>query len=134
MIPLEDNYNDILGKAQRGLKLTDSQLAAKAGITEADLTRVKGGEFDEAIVRKLTKHLGLGEEQLVASGKKAWYPHAQEVVGLACFNTTWEDMTVNSYLVWDPLTRHAVAFDTGASSDAALKLAKDQNLSIKLIL
>ena len=32
MIPLEDNYTDVIGKAQRGLKLSDEQLAQKAGI------------------------------------------------------------------------------------------------------
>ncbi len=30
-IPLEDNFTDIIGKAQRGLGLSDSQLAEKSG-------------------------------------------------------------------------------------------------------
>ena len=30
-IPLEDNFADIIGKAQRGLGISDSQLAEKSG-------------------------------------------------------------------------------------------------------
>ena len=30
MIPLEDNFSDVIGKAQRGLEISDSDLAEKA--------------------------------------------------------------------------------------------------------
>jgi hydroxyacylglutathione hydrolase len=43
-------------------------------------------------------------------------------------------MLVNSYLVWDPETKHAVAFDTGADCADMLKMASKENLSVKLIL
>ena len=32
-IPLEDNVSDVIGKAQRGLGISDSQLAERSGIT-----------------------------------------------------------------------------------------------------
>ena len=35
-------------------------------------------------------------------------------------NTTYGDMTVNSYLVWDPETKLAAAFDTGADATPLL--------------
>ena len=60
MIPLEDNFNDIIGKAQRGYKLGDEQLAQQAGVSVADLNRVKRGEFDETVVRKLAPPLKAG--------------------------------------------------------------------------
>jgi hypothetical protein len=31
-IPLEDNFTDIVGKAQRGLGISDSQLAERSGL------------------------------------------------------------------------------------------------------
>jgi len=31
-IPLEDNVGDIIGKAQRGLRISDSELAEKSGV------------------------------------------------------------------------------------------------------
>ena len=44
-------------------------------------------------------------------------------------------MTVNAYLVWDPATREAVAFDTGADCGEMLKrIEQEEWLSVKLIL
>src|SRR5437762_13359078 len=67
MIPLEDNFNDILGKAQRGLGLSDEQLAAKAGVSVEDVNRAKEGHFDEAMARKMAPVLNLRVDALVAS-------------------------------------------------------------------
>ena len=135
MIPLEDSFSDVIGKAQRGLALTDEQLAQAARISVEALNRVKGGEFDEGAVRKLAPGLKLGAAALVALGMKAWYPQSTgHVDGLAMFNTTFEDMTVNSYLVWDPETRRAVTFDTGTDCSGMLKLAEEKKLKIELIL
>jgi glyoxylase-like metal-dependent hydrolase (beta-lactamase superfamily II) len=134
-IPLEDTFTDIVGKARRGLKLTDdAQLAAKAGVSPADVSKVAGGEVDEDVLRKLAKALQLGEQTLVDAATKKYYPPAQNIDGLQQFNTPYEDITVNAYLVWDPKTREAVAFDTGAKSQPMLDCAKRNNLSIKLIL
>lgn len=134
MIPLEDNFNDILGKAQRGLKLTPEAVAQRAAVSLADVQRVMGGEFDEAVARKLAPVLNLGADALVASGQKAWTPQPIELDGLAQFNTVYEDMTVNAYLAWDPKTKQAVAFDTGSDCSGILKLATGKNLKIALIL
>ncbi len=133
-IPLEDSFADIVGKSQRGQKLTDEAVAAKAGIDVATLQKVKGGDANEAALRKLAPVLGLGADTLVASARKAWMPAARGVNGLAQFNTPHEDMTVNSYLVWDPASKEAVAFDTGASCQPMLDFAREKGLSIRLIL
>ncbi len=134
-IPLEDNFNDVIGKAQRGLQLSDEQLAKASGIPEAEISKVKAGEFNEAAVRKLALVLKLSAEALIESGKKSWYPQDPgEVPGLACFNTTYEDMTVNSYLVWDPKTNNGTCFDTGADSAPMLKFAADREIRIQSIL
>src|SRR5438034_3916334 len=42
-IPLEDNFTDIIGKAQRGLKLTDEQISQRAGVAVAEFQAAKGG-------------------------------------------------------------------------------------------
>ena len=134
-IPLEDTFTDIVGKARRGLKLTDdAQLATSAGVSPEDVSKVAGGEVDENILRKLAKTLQLGEQTLVDAATKKYFPKTQSIDGLQQFNTQYEDMTVNAYLVWDPKTREAVAFDTGASCQPMLDFAKRNNLSIKLVL
>lgn len=133
-IPLEDNFSDIVGKAQRGLKLSDGDLAARAGISPEAVARVKGGEVDEGVLRKLAPILNLAADALVQSARKGWYPPSLQVNGLAQFNTPYEDMTVNCYLAWDPKSKETVAFDTGADSGPMLQLAKERGLKIKLIL
>ena len=133
-IPLEDTFSDIVGKAQRGLKLSDADLASRAGVSADAVAKVKGGEVDEGALRKLALILNLAPEALVQSAKKGWSPPALQVNGLAQFNTTYEDMTVNCYLAWDPKSKDAVAFDTGADSGPMLQFAKERGLTIKLIL
>jgi hydroxyacylglutathione hydrolase len=134
-IPLEDNFNDVLGKAQRGLQLSDEQLAQKAGVCVSDLTRAKEGQFDEAIIRKLAPVLNLKVDALAALGKKSWYPKDPgEVPGLASFTTPYGDMTVNSYLIWDPKTSQGAAFDTGADCSEMAKFAAGKGIKIQMIL
>ena len=41
MIPLEDNVGDIIGKAQRGLGITNETLRDKAGLNQAQLRALK---------------------------------------------------------------------------------------------
>jgi hydroxyacylglutathione hydrolase len=135
MIPLEDSFTDIIGKARRGLKLTDDQqLANRAGLAAADVARVTAGGVDESALGKLAPVLNLGARALIDSAAKKWSPAAQQLEGLEQFNTPYEDMTVNAYLVWDPKSREAAAFDTGATCQPMLDFARSNNLSIKLVL
>ena len=133
-IPLEDSFSDIVGKTQRGLKLSDEQLAAKAGIAGDELARIKNGEVNETALQRLAPVLKLGTEALLDSARKTWSPQAVEVPGLEQFNTVYEDMTVNFYLAWDAKSKEAVVFDTGADCGPALERVKANGLSIKLIL
>jgi hydroxyacylglutathione hydrolase len=134
-IPLEDNFTDVIGKAQRGLQISDEQLASKSGVTVADVTRAKEGGVDEQVLKKIAPALNLAPAALVELARKAWFPStAQEIPGLACFNTTYDDMTVNSYLVWDPKTSQGICFDTGADSSDMVKFAASKQIRIQLIL
>jgi len=134
-IPLEDNFNDVLGKAQRGLQFSDEQLAQKAAVSVSDLARAKEGQFDEAVVRKLAPVLNLKTDALIALGKKSWYPKDPgQVPGLAQFTTVYGDVTVNSYLIWDPQTNQGTAFDTGADCSEMAKFAANNGIKLQMIL
>jgi glyoxylase-like metal-dependent hydrolase (beta-lactamase superfamily II) len=131
---LEDFCEDIVGKAQRGLQLSDQVLADLADITISDLIKIKTGAFNEETVRKLAGPLFLGEEALVSAGNNAWAPRHQEPLeGLHSFTTDYHDMTVNAYLIWDPETSEAAAFDTGSKCDPILQFAEQKSLEIKQI-
>ena len=133
-IPLEDSFADIIGKAQRGLGFSDAALAVRAGIPESSLEEAKGGAFDPDVVRSLAAVLELNAGALVALGSGTYKPEGITLDGLACFNTPFEDMTVNSYLVWDETTKEAVAFDTGADASPMLDFLGEHGLSLKSIL
>lgn len=134
-IPLEDNVSDIIGKAQRGLGISDSQLAEASGVSAERIRKVREGDFDDDAVERAAPILKLDAVALrkLATGK--WSPEAiGEIKGLAQFNTTYHDMTVNAYLIWDVVTREAAAFDTGADCGEMLQRIQTENLSVKLIL
>jgi hydroxyacylglutathione hydrolase len=134
-IPLEDNASDIIGKAQRGLGISDSQLAERSGVSTEKIRKVRDGDFDDDAVERTAPVLRLAAAPLrkLATGK--WIPEKiNEIEGLAQFNTTYHDMTVNAYLVWDPVTRETVAFDTGADCGGMLQRIKEKGLRVKLIL
>lgn len=133
-IPLEDAFADIVGKAQRGLGLTDEELARRAGLSVADLARVLAGQFDAAVVARIAHVLQLGPQALLDSARQAWYPAPISLAGLAQFNTPYAGMHVNAYLAWDPAGRDAVAFDTGADCTPMLAFAQAHDLTIRLIL
>ncbi len=133
-IPLEDNFTDIIGKAQRGLGLTDAALAQKAAVPPADLAAVKAGEVRETVLRAVAKALRLGGDALVALARREWYPDQPQFKrGFAMFNTPFEDMRVNAYLVWNAATRQAAAFDTGATCQAMLDTLAAEQLTLRYI-
>jgi hydroxyacylglutathione hydrolase len=135
MIELEDNVGDIIGKAQRGLGISDGELAKKSGAVVDAIRKVRGGQFDESTVRAIAPVLDLDANTLVDLARGKWKPEKLEHSdGLAQVNTSYGGMLVNAYLVWDLETKHAAAFDTGADCAGMLKLASKENLSIKLIL
>ncbi|MGE9296376.1 MAG: MBL fold metallo-hydrolase, partial [Puniceicoccales bacterium] len=125
-IRIEDEVEDVVAKAQSGLGMADGELAELSGVPRENIRRLRKGEFDAATARGIAKQLKLAPEALVALGEHRWYPDDIELDGLAMFNTPhpvpgYEEMTVNAYLVWDPLSGEVAAFDTGANADGMIE-------------
>jgi hydroxyacylglutathione hydrolase len=134
-IPLEDNVSDIVGKAQRGLGISDSQLAERASVSTDAVRKIRGGDLSGDAIERVAPILKLSAPALRKLAAGEWEPETiGDIDGLAMFNTTYGDMTVNAYLGWDPATREAVAFDTGANCGAMLKRIEDEKVEVKLIL
>ncbi len=130
-IPLEDSFSDVIAKAQRGLGLSDAELALRAGVTPAALAALQAGEVGADALTALARPLQLNSAALLALARKEWYPE-QPVFprGFAMFNTHYQDITVNSYLVWDTKTKLAAAFDTGADAGAMLDTLQAEGLTL----
>jgi hydroxyacylglutathione hydrolase len=134
-IPLEDNVSDIIGKAQRGLGISDSQLAERLGLGAEEVRKLRGGDIAGDVIERVAPALELNASALRKLAAGDWNPETVGPIdGLAMFNTTYGDMTVNAYLVWDPVTRDALAFDTGADCGAMLKRIADENFTVRMIL
>lgn len=123
MLPLEDNFNDVLAKAVRGLGKSPVQLAEQSGVSLDKMRALLGGEFDATAVRALASSLGLVPERVVALGEGTYVPEPVGVEGLRQFTTPFDDMTVNAYLVWDAGTKSAAVFDTGSDAGDILDAA-----------
>jgi glyoxylase-like metal-dependent hydrolase (beta-lactamase superfamily II) len=135
MIPLEDNVADIIGKAQRGLRISDSELAEKARVDPEKIRKLRNGDFDELALLRVASVLGLATRPLCELAKGEWHPKKiDEPSGLSQFNTHYHGMAVNAYLVWDPASRAAAAFDTGADCSEMVRFAIREKLTVKLIL
>lgn len=133
-IPLEDDFTDVLGKAQRGAALTNAALAARAGIRAGELAALQAGELREAPLRAVARALRLSPDALLTLARREWYPEQPLFPrGFAMFNTPYADMRVNSYLVWDTATRQAAAFDTGADATPMLDTLGAETLSLRYI-
>ena len=133
-IPLEDNFADVIGKAQRGLQISDSELSQRSGISASSLKALRDGAFDEDAVRTIAPLLKLNAGALVDLGLNRWQPQPVELAGLAGFNTPFDDMKVNSYLVWDAESKQAVIFDTGSDCSWMLDMLHAHRLSLAFIL
>jgi hydroxyacylglutathione hydrolase len=133
-IPLEDNFDDVINKAQRGLKISDAELAKRAEVAPGDLAAIKTGKVNDTVLRRVARHLRLSSDALEALAHKTWYPQ-QPIFpkGFAAFNTTYGSMTVNSYLVWDARARVAAAFDTGATAEGMLDVIRAEELTVRYI-
>ncbi len=133
-IPIEDNFTDVINKAQRGWKISDEELAKLAEISLGDLTSLKGGQVNDAVLRRVARHLKLSPPALEELAHSRWYPQqAIFPAGFAAFNTKADDMMVNSYLVWDPRAKIGAAFDTGGDAGPMLDLIHAEKLKIPYI-
>ena len=133
MIPLEDLFNDVIAKAQRGLGLSDAALAQATNLPPALLSAAKDGSADPATLLALAPVLHLHGPSLVTLAQNTWLPRPVEMAGLARFNTLFGDMTVNAYVIWDPASKRAAAFDTGADAHPIIEFIEDNHLTLDSI-
>src|SRR5437016_14061373 len=106
MIELEDNAGDIVGKAQRGLGISDSELGKKSGMSADAVRKARDGQADETTLRVIARVLDLDPKALVDFAQGQWKPETPEHFGgLAQFDTSDGGMLVNASIAWAPAMR-----------------------------
>lgn len=139
-IPLEDGIADVLGKALTGSKLSPAELAKRSGLAEAEVQSALDGDLTEARLDAICPLLGLSARKLkhrLAATESLAVVNLPD--GAAAFNMPfpipgYEEMTVNAYLIWNPSSRQAIAFDCGGDATPILNAVHQHNLSLEAIL
>ncbi len=137
-VPIEDEYQDVLKKAAIGLRLSHSALALSSGLNFKQVRTLFDGNFSEIYARKLAPILGLDADKLVALAGRSWSPHEVSSPGLHQCNMPFPEAgypraSVNSYLVYNTITKEAIAFDTGTSAEPILECIRAQELLLKAV-
>lgn len=133
MIALEDNFEDVLGKAMRGQGLDARTAAGKAGLSVEAVNGLLAGRFVEADARALASALALSADALVALGKAEYRPAVPCPEPIIAVTTRYGSMTVNAYILWDRGTREAAIFDTGADATPLLEAVSAHDLNVLAI-
>ncbi len=134
-LPLEDDFSDVLSKAQKGLGLSTEKLAEQAGVEESTLRALRKGIFDREAARRTAGALGLNVDAVLALGSStaAWRA-VDPVAGLSRVSTPFFGGQVNAYLVWDRVTREALAFDCCTEAGPMLAFLETEKLSLEALI
>lgn len=132
-IPLEDFFEDIISKAQRGLGIETSVLVERTGLDREVIQGLRRGEFEVDTISKVAPVLGLDTQTLIASAEKSWFPIQPEVPGLHVFHSYYGDMIVNAYLIQLPGKSEAIVFDTGTDCTEILNYLRGSNIGLAAI-
>lgn len=134
MTPLEDHFGDVISKAMGGRHQTDVSLAAAIGRSSGEVLELRNGHWQPEIGRSVALALGLNPEALESLANGKAQPPPLSVHGLESFSTSFGEMMVNSYLVWDAHAKRAIAFDTGADVSGLLDFLNQRGLSLEALL
>lgn len=134
-LPLEDNFEDIIAKAQKGSGVSTEALAARTGVAESVVRGLRRGVFEAGAAAAVAEALGLRVEPLLRIAAGAWSPdESGPRDGFQAFTTRFTGGSVNSYLVWQPGGDRALAIDAGAEASAMVAFAKKSGLRIEALL
>jgi len=133
MISIEDYLEDIVGKAMRGKGLSLDKLSDLSKVSKDSIKELLEGECNESVISSIAPYLDLDTASLIRAGKKSWRPKAVILEGVSIYNTPWNDMYVNSFLVWDPSSGSAAVFDTGTNCEELINEVQNRNLRIESI-
>ena len=106
---LEDDFTYVIRKAFKGLALSPSEAAVRAGLAEGEVLAFSRGEFSAAIAQQLAPVLGLNPQALARHARYLPEPLAQE--GIARLDLPFEHERVNAWLIHYGET--VILFDTG---------------------
>jgi hydroxyacylglutathione hydrolase len=135
---LEDDFSDVISKAQRGLGLGTAELAARAGLDPSSIRDLRSGQGDRTPLEALALALGLRTEGLIALAEGRYQPLARPPGGCLRLDTAapmpgYPGMRVNAFLLGPPGGREAILFDTGTDVEAVHRALRETGRSLRAV-
>jgi glyoxylase-like metal-dependent hydrolase (beta-lactamase superfamily II) len=134
---LEDHLGDIVRKARQMTHTEPDAAAVAGGISSTQLSELEStGRIPAGISwTALGAKLNLDGHRLDRIAK-GWLPAPKDLSTwreLRVITTSDGEMSVNSYLVWDEVSREGALFDTGFDAQPILDLIKQEQVTLKHI-
>ena len=131
---LEDNHEDIITKALRGQAISKTSIAERVNVERSAIERILKGEVLEDVIARIAPVLGLDAEKLLISARKEWFPEPRELIVVKQFVSDFGEMSVNSYVVFDQVSRKAFILDTGTDCNSLTSFIEEDVLKVDSIL
>lgn len=118
---IEDDFEDVLGKAMRGLGLSEEIVAKQADLSPTALRELLDGHYNDSAAPQVAKVLNLNVSCLHKLARTRQTPVIELPDGIALHNTAfpvpgYEEMTINSYSIVPPgQYEEGFLIDAGAS-------------------
>ncbi len=130
---LEDNWEDIVGKAARGLGKNAGTLAGETGADHQKVAALLEGRLDEESLVRVAPALRLDPALLLALARGQYQPRLSPPESLIPFDFPfpvpgYAEMRVNAYIVHAPGDPNALVFDCGGRPDEIAAALRENNL------
>jgi hydroxyacylglutathione hydrolase len=131
---LEDFLGDIVGKARRGLGISEAELGKETGLTTTQLSRIESYELvpDDSVITSLARVLSLDSQKLIGIAR-GWVPkrgnesHSTSKI-LVERVVLDAGMIVNAYVMKCVKTGAGAIIDAGGQAERILGLVKSMSV------
>ncbi len=133
-VALEDNWDDIVGKATRGLGKDVGSLAGETGIPGPRIEALLNGTLDSDAIQAVAPALNLDSDTLLAIARNGYHPDVDAPDGLIVFSFAfpvpgYAEMRVNAFVVRARDETAALVFDCGGQPEEIAGGLRENELS-----
>lgn len=132
---LEDHLGDIIRKGRTAANVSTETAAKAAGLTESEFGALEESGKGKPNIPALAAAIGLNAGKLEGIAK-GWLPAEKNLsawIEMRQFQTEKDGIVVNSYLIWDEVSREAALFDTGWNAQSAIAAIEENQVQLRHI-
>lgn len=135
ILPVEDEFSDVISKAQKAQGVSTEDLAERCGVAESVIRSARKGDCDGASLEAIGKALGLKVDALLRLARGDWRPAVvEDLEGFALVCSPFYEWQVNAFLLWDRASRRAAVFDTGSTAGPLIEAIERRGLELEAVI